>query len=208
MLSPFAGKPIDQPTLEQLLTRLSGIGRYDSVTYDIISENGKQGLLVRVHEKSYAPPTLRPSMKIDGTQSDSVNFTAGARLTFMDVAGFRSEWRTDMEFGETYGIASDLYRPFQPLGKWFIDPFVRANQTTFMIYEKQDPAAIYRLDRAAGGIDVGYAISRFSEVRAGYGIGYAAAQLFVFGISGLHFVQRPSGWSSARVTCLTTPTNR
>ena len=177
LLSSLAGKPIDQPALEQLLTRLTGVGRYDSVTYDIISENGKQGLLVRVHEKSYAPPTLRPSMEIDGTQPDSVNFTVGARLTFMDVAGFRSEWRTDMEFGNTYGIASDLYRPFQPFGKWFIDPFVRANQTTFMIYDKQDPAAIYRLDRALGGIDVGYAISRFSEVRAGYGIGYASATL-------------------------------
>jgi NTE family protein len=106
-----------------------------------------------------------------------VTFTFGARLTFMDVAGFRSEWRTDFEFGETYGIASDLYRPFQPMGRWFFDPFVNASQTTFQIYHKQDPEAIYRLDRTSGGIDVGYAISRFSEVRVGYGIGYADANL-------------------------------
>jgi NTE family protein len=171
-LTPLVGKPIDQPTLDQLITRLTGVGRYDSITYDMIQENGQDGLLVRIHEKSYAPPTLRPGVVIDGTQTDDVSFTTGARLTFMDVAGFRSEWRTDFEFGQTYGIASDLYKPFRPLGKWFMDPFVRASQNTFMVYKKSNPQADYRIDDVLGGIDLGYAISRFSEFRVGYGIGY------------------------------------
>jgi NTE family protein len=171
-LSPLVGKPIDQAALEQLLTRLSGVGRYDSITYDLIHEGDKEGLLIRVHEKSYAPPTLRPGVVVDGTQTDDVTFTAGARLTFMDVAGFRSEWRTDFQFGQTYGIASDLYRPFQPLGKWFIDPFFKASQYTFLVYKKSNPRADYRIDGVLGGADIGYAISRFGEIRAGYGIGY------------------------------------
>ena len=177
-LAPLAGKPIDQPQLEQMLTRLTGVGRYDSVTYDLITdENGREGLLVRVHEKSYAPPTLQPAFQVNGTQTDDVNFTLGGRITFMDIAGFRSEWRTDFQFGETYGIASDLYRPFKPLGRWFFDPFINANQTTFSIYSHNNPKAIYRLDTAYGGGDVGYGISRFSEVRFGYQYGYESGSL-------------------------------
>jgi NTE family protein len=171
-LSPLVGQPIDQPALEQLLTRLTGIGRYDSITYDLIHEDEKDGLLIRVHEKSYAPPTLRPGVVVDGTQTDDVTFTAGARLTFMDVAGFRSEWRTDFQFGQTYGIATDLYRPWQPLGKWFVDPFLQASQYTFLVYHMSNPRADYRIDKVLGGVDLGYAISRFSEIRAGYGVGY------------------------------------
>jgi len=171
-LSPLVGKPLDQKALDQLLTRLTGVGRYDSITYDMIREDDKDGLLIRVHEKSYAPPVLRPGIVIDGTQTDDVTFTAGARLTFMDVAGFRSEWRTDFQFGQTYGIASDLYRPFQPLGKWFFDPFVKADQYTFLVYKKSDPRADYRMDNVLGGMDLGYGFSRFSELRVGYGIGY------------------------------------
>jgi NTE family protein len=171
-LSPLIGKPLDQPALEQLLTRLSGIGLYDSISYDLIHEDDKEGLIIHVHEKSYAPPILRPGIVVDGTQTDDVTFTAGARLTFIDVAGYRSEWRTDFQFGQTYGIASDLYRPFQPLGRWFIDPFVNARQYTFLIYKKNNPHADYRIDNASGGADIGYAISHFSEIRAGYGIGY------------------------------------
>jgi NTE family protein len=176
-LSPLAGKPIDQQVLEATLTRLTGLGRYDSVTYDLIQENGQTGLLIRLHEKTYAPPTLQPSFEVNGNQALDVNFTLGARLTFMDVAGFRSEWRTDFEFGETYGITSDLYRPFTPTSKWFFDPIVHASRSTFTTYEKHDPRAIYRLDRESGGMDLGYAISQFSEVRAGYVIGYGSANL-------------------------------
>jgi NTE family protein len=176
-LAPLVGKPINQKDLEQLLTRLTGVGRYDSITYDLIRENGQEGLLIRVHEKSYAPPVLRPAFEIDGQQTDDVTFTFASRLTLMDVAGFRSEWRTDFEFGATYGIASELYRPITPLSKWFILPFMRASKSTFNVYQKNDPLAIYRLGRVAGGMDLGYGFSRFSEFRVGYSQGYADASL-------------------------------
>jgi NTE family protein len=177
LLKPLVGKPLSIPDLELLLTRLTGIGRYDSITYGLIQEGGQTGLLLHVHEKNYAPPTLQPAFVVDGTQTDNVTFTLGARLTFMDLAGFRSEWRTDLQFGETYGISSDLYRPFHPLAKWFFDPFVQASQYTFMIYQKNDPKADYQFDRVYGGINLGYGFNRFSELKAGYGLGYANATL-------------------------------
>jgi NTE family protein len=172
LLAAFIGKPIDDKALDQLLTRLTGVGRYDSITYGMIRENDTDGLLVRVHEKSYAPPVVRPTLVVDGTQTDDPTFTLGARLTFMDVAGYRSEWRTDVLVGQTYGVASELYRPFQPLGRWFFAPFASASQSTFLLYGKSDPKSDYRIDRVLGGIDLGYGFSRFSELRVGYGVGY------------------------------------
>lgn len=171
-LTPLVNKPINQQEIQDYLTRISGIGKFDSISYDITQQNGQEGLLIHVHEKSYAPPILRPGVMIDGTQTDDVNFTAAARITFMDVAGYRSEWRSDLQFGQTYGLSSDLYRPFQPLGKWFFDPFAKASQYTFLVYKKSNPRADYRIEDVSGGLDLGYAISRFSEIRAGYGVGF------------------------------------
>ena len=176
-LAPLSGKPVDQKALEQLLTRLTGVGRYDSITYGMVQEDGRDGLLIRVHEKSYAPPAVQPALVIDGTETDDVTFTAGARLTFMDVAGFRSEWRTDFQIGQTYGISTELYRPFQPLGKWFLAPRLSADQSTFKVYNQNNPRSEYRLDDAQGELDVGYGISRFSEFRVGYSVGYSRATL-------------------------------
>ena len=161
-LQPLLGRPLSVREIEGYLNRLSGIGRYDSITYGMIQQGDRTGLLVRVHEKSYAPPTLLPAFVIDGTQPDNVTFTLGARLTFMDVWGFRSEWRNDFQFGQTYGLSSDLYRPFHPLSKWFFDPFVQASQYTLLTYNKSNPKADYRVDRVYGGLNFGYGFSRFS----------------------------------------------
>jgi NTE family protein len=176
-LEPVLGKPLDTASFENMLTRLTGVGRYDSVTYEMIREGTRNGLLVQVQEKNYAPPQLQPYIVVDGTQTDDVTFTIGGRLTFMDVAGYRSEWRTDIQVGRTYGLQTELYRPFAKSFKFFVAPFLDATQTTFLIYAKSDPRADYRLDQVLAGGDVGYSVNRFSEIRAGYGIGYYDATL-------------------------------
>ncbi len=172
VLHSVVGKPLDTKSLDQVLTRLTGVGRYDSITYSVVNEGNQSGLLIRVHEKTYAPPFLLPSVAIDGSEPRDVDFTIGVRLTAMDVWGYRSEWRTDLQFGATYGIQTELYRPFQPLGRWFFAPYVDAAQTNLKIYKYSDPRAIYRLDNVLGGVDLGYLFNRFSEARVGYGIGY------------------------------------
>jgi NTE family protein len=172
-----AGQPIDTNRLEGLLTRLTGIGRYDTAGYQITERNGQQGLLVTMHEKLYAPPTLQLGFEVDGAESNDVDFTLATRLTFLDVAGYRSEWRTDFIFGNTYGVESELYRPFSPASKWFFSPHAGASSSAFKIYRKSDPLAEYRLNGVQIGGDIGYGFSRFSEVRFGYEVGTLAARL-------------------------------
>src|SRR6185369_2312786 len=176
-LGSQAGKPIDTNRLESLLTRLTGIGRYDTAGYQMTKQNGQDGLLVTLHEKLYAPPTLQLGFEVDGSESSDVDFTLATRLTFLDVAGYRSEWRTDFIFGNTYGVESELYRPFSPASKWFFSPHAGASSSAFKIYRKSDPLAEYRLNRAALGVDIGYGFSRFSEVRFGYEVGSLDARL-------------------------------
>ena len=114
---------------------------------------------------------------MDGSESNDVDFTLATRLTFLDVAGYRSEWRTDFIFGNTYGIESELYRPFTPGSKWFFSPHAGASSSAFKIYRKSDPLAEYRLNRAELGADIGYGFSRFSEIRFGYEVGSLDARL-------------------------------
>jgi len=83
-------------------------------------------------------------LKWTALKSDNSNFTLASRLTFVDIAGFRSEWRTDVLFGNTYGVASELYRPFTASSKWFFAPHIAADETVFHVYHKSDPLADYR----------------------------------------------------------------
>jgi NTE family protein len=176
-LKNFLGKPLNADSLDPALTRLTGSGRYDTLDYRIVERGGKQGLLIIVKEKDFAPPTLQPAFELDGSEAGDIEFTLGTRLTLMDVAGFRSEWRADFLFGNTYGVASELYRPFRAESKWFVAPHASASDATFQIYAKNDPLADYRFYRTSIGTDLGYGFSRFSEVRVGYEVGTLSTKL-------------------------------
>jgi len=176
-LQAVVGKPIDEDKLEKLLTRLTGVGKFDAADYRLATKDGQSGLLITVHEKPYAPPFLNLGFSIDGSESDDVTFTQLARLTFMDVAGYRSEWRTDLQFGNTYGVESELYRPFNATTQWFFAPRGDATDTALKIFHKGNPLADYRILRADIGMDIGYTLSRFTEIRVGYEVGDYDAKL-------------------------------
>ncbi len=176
-LQPLVGKPIDTQMLDTYLTRLTGVGRFESASYGLTESDGQVGLLVTVSEKNYAPPVLQPAFAVNGTEPDNVSFTMGGRLTFLDIAGYGSELRTDFQFGNTYGIATEFYKRFSQTSRLFFAPRVSASESAQWIYSHSNPQADYRLGRAGFGIDLGYAVSRFSEVRAGYEIGYLDANL-------------------------------
>jgi NTE family protein len=176
-LSPFVGKPLDGKRLDRDLTRLSGIGKFSRVGYRIVREGGREGLLVTVEENGFAPPMLQPGFEVDGSDVGSVGFTLGARLTVMDVGGYRSEWRTDVLFGSVYGIRSEYYRPLTASSKWFLAPEIGARSSTLRIDEKGGPLAEYRVRHASGAVDLGYGFSRFVQARLGYEIAYLDADL-------------------------------
>ncbi len=176
-LKRFVGQPLHEDKLDPALTQLTGSGRYDTLDYRIVERDGKQGLLIVVKEKVSAPSTLRTAFEVDGSEAGDIEYTLGTRLTLMDVAGFRSEWRTDFLFGNTYGVSSELYRPFRGESKWFFAPHADASDMAFQIYAKNDPLADYRIYRMNIGADLGYGFSRFSEVRVGYAVGELSTKL-------------------------------
>jgi len=170
-LLPLLGGSLDTRALDDLLTRLTGIGKFDAIGYSEINDGARTGLLIQVHEKSYAPPLLQFASEVDGSETADVSFTQAARLTLMDVAGYRSEWRTDLLFGNTYGISSELYKPLTSFSKAFIAPRISENYTQFKIYRRYDPLVDYGRNVADIGLDLGYEFNRFSEIRFGYEVG-------------------------------------
>ena len=176
-LAAFIGKPLDPKKLDSTLTLLTGGGRYDTVGYQIGTQGDKAGLVIQVQQKNLTIPTVHPAFEVDGSEAGDVEFTLATRLTLLDVAGFRSEWRTDVRFGNTYGIASELYRPFAAASRWFVAPHADTSDEAFPVYAKNDPLADYRFYRSNVGGDIGYGFNRFSELRVGYEVGSLSTKL-------------------------------
>ena len=163
--------------MEDKFNQLTGIGNFDSFDYWLGEKGSQTGLIVTVHEKSHEPPSLQLGFEVDGSEAKDVTYTFAGRLNFQNVAGYRSEWRTDFAFGNTYSISTELYRPFNSLSKWFFAPHTGVSNAGFRFFKVNDPVALYRLGQEDGGIDVGYEFDRFTELRVGYEAGFTSAHL-------------------------------
>jgi NTE family protein len=167
-LSGNLGKPVDSANLDRQLTYLAGVGRYSRVGYGMIEKNGQQGLLIVADEKEYGPPIIRPLLVIDGAQYNNVQFLIGARITFLDVGGFGSEWRNDVTLGSEHSVRSEFYRPLGKSLHWFVAPRAYGQNVQTNFYKGNNPVAEYRKRQGGAAFDVGYTFSRSSELRIGY----------------------------------------
>ena len=155
-------KPLDDE-----LTRLIGLGRWDTASYRIIEKDGKQGLLVKAQEKPHGPPFLNTSILIDGGTSQTSRFGIGGRLTFLDVLRPGSEWRTDFVIGFRDTLATEYFHRVKST-KFFVAPRAFVEKYQLDVYDRNDRVAQFDTRETGAALDLGYAAGRFSEFRLGY----------------------------------------
>jgi NTE family protein len=171
-MSPLVGKPVSTAQLDEQMISIAGKGRFSNGSYSMTEKNGEQGLLIQTEQKPYAPPVVRPLILIDGSDYNNVLFSMGARITFLDFGGYRSELRSDVIIGSQYLLDAEYYRPLTPTSNWFVAPRAGGNSTQLNLYQDTTLTASYRLREVLGGIDAGYGFGNTGELRLGYEGGY------------------------------------
>jgi len=168
----LAGKAIVPEKLDQRMMAITGLARFAPAGYRETTEGGKTGLLIETAEKEYAPPTVHPLFVIDGSDYKNVLFQVGGRITYLDVGGFRSEWRSDFVAGSEYGVKTEFFHPFNFHTGWFVAAHGTADSSPFNVYQRDKILGEYRDRVLGGGLDVGHTFGRSSEMRVGYEWGY------------------------------------
>jgi NTE family protein len=173
----YLGEPFNderRKQLEQDLSELIGTGRFDAMNYEIFERDGRTGLRIRTNETNGRPsdPTrLDIGFDINSVESDNVNFSILARLTFFDVGRHGAEWRNDLRLGSSTLLASEYYRPIG-ISKIFVAPRVSYERKRFHFFSDGRRLAEYINSTSQVGVDLGYSFNPRSELRAGYAIGY------------------------------------
>jgi len=170
------GKPLDRKTLEGDLDRITGLGPYSSADYGFTKKDGADGLDLRIHQKEHAPPVLNLLLLLDAASGEGLRFGVGGRLTFLDVLKTRGEWRTDFSIGGINEVATEYY---MPLGRSrvFVAPRASYAKGEIPFYSGDNQIATVDTDNAVGGVDLGYAKSRFTEWRIGYNFTRSSAEI-------------------------------
>lgn len=173
MIEPHLNKPLDVPLLEHDLASLSGLDRYQSVSWQAVDEGGQSGLLVRASQKIYAPPFLMLGLNIENTTSEDFRVRLAARYLTFDKLGSGSELRMDAAVGADPNLAASLYNPIWG-SRLFVRTLAGARMQTFGIVDDGRIVAEYRERRLAAAGQLGLNLSRISEVTGGLGVTHLA----------------------------------
>lgn len=166
-LSKDLDTPLDLPRIEKQLTQIAGQGEFDDLGYEGFVQNGVPALRVTAHEKAYGPPFVDLAVNVEGSGVAAFDFSAGARVTFMDIAHRGGEWRNDLLFGSTNLGATEFYQPIAR-SHFFVAPYAFASKFARNSFTGQTRVAIFGDERAGGGLDLGYETGLRGEFRIGY----------------------------------------
>jgi NTE family protein len=188
--------PLNLPKFGEQLTQIAGQGQFDRLGYEGFTQNGVPALRVTAHEKNYGPPFVDLAVNVDGSGVAAFDFSAGARITFMDFADRGGEWRNDLLLGSSNLAATEFYQPIagSPI---FVAPYAFASKMARNSFTGQTRVAIFGDERAGGGFDLGYNSGRRSELRVGYEIFEGKLDPLV-GSAGLPIVSGSTGEFRAR----------
>jgi len=163
--------PVDRDALESELTRITGLGRFDSANYWFIRRGNAEGLRIRVHEKDYGPPFLRVGVLLDASRQEGFRFGIGARLTLLDFGATGAELRSDLSIGQINRLTSEYYyRPRK--GRWFLAPRLFLLEDSLPFYRGDTQISDFTTRQAGGALDYGLNLGRFSELRLGYALSH------------------------------------
>jgi len=195
-LQSFTHKPLDLPKLEAQLTRIAGEGEFDRLGYEGFTQNGVPALRVTAHEKTYGPLFVDLAVNVDGSGVAAFDFSAGFRVTFMDVEHHGGEWRNDLLLGSSNLAATEFY---QPIGNshFFLAPYAFASKLPRNAFTGQTRIAVFGDERAGGGLDLGFNTGQRSELRFGYQI-FSGKLAPLIGSAGLPIVSGSTGEFRAR----------
>jgi NTE family protein len=178
LLEKHVGQPLDVSVLETDLEELSGLDRYQSITWRFAANpDGAEGLMVTAVEKSYAPPLLMLGVNLENTTSDQFQLGLAGRYLRFDVLGSGSELRLDAGVGADPSFAAALYRPV-----WravFVAPGAGMRNRTYNVVSEDAVVARYSQTVLSAGAELGINLGRDSDLRAGLEIGRLDANVTI-----------------------------
>ena len=168
-LEPFVGKPLDVTALEHKITELYGLDLFETLDYELVQENGQDGLLVRARRKSWGPNYVRFALNLEDDFEGNTSFNAAARFIVTELNALGAEWLTDMQVGEHPLLRSEFWQPlnYSAPSRYFIAPQVAFEIRNVPLIDGQTRIAEFRVRSAEFGLAVGRELGTWGEVRAG-----------------------------------------
>jgi len=170
--------PFNIKSIQNDLSRIHGMGDFQTVTYEIEPTTNGYELVYIPIEKFWGPGYLRFGTRIDLTTDSTLLWSVLLNYTQTQLNDLNGEFLIDLEFGGYRRMTrTEWYQPITTDGRFFIAPsFLYFNEDSdFYSPSTHRPAADITEEQIYGRFDLGISFSEYGEARIGLQGGEAEA---------------------------------
>ncbi|MRS99729.1 BamA/TamA family outer membrane protein [Ralstonia pickettii] len=169
------GDAYDAEALNRELSALATTGDFETVTQQLVEQNGVHTLKIDAHEKSWGNQFflfgLGMSTNFDGRGAFNVNL--GHRYPWLTQSGL--EWRNDIVLGSNRAsIHTELRQPLWQARGFYVAPYAEySRRRSDLYFDDQPPTRDAKpfnnltIETARAGVDLGIPLGRKGELRLG-----------------------------------------
>jgi len=161
------GETLDRGQLEEDIGAIYGLDVFESVTYRVVQENGRTGLVVEGKRRTWGPNYLQFGLGLSADFQGDNSWTVGVAYTLAELNALNGEWRNELQAGERSLFRSDFHQPLDRRSRWFVNPAVAWKRDPFTLWEDGDAKADYTVTSAELGLAFGRELGTWGELRVG-----------------------------------------
>jgi NTE family protein len=162
-----SGDPLDTKQLESDVQQIYALGFLEQVRYEVVTEKDRTGILIHVVQDSRGTRFIESGLDIFGNSVDGgVNLRLGYLKTDVDTLG--SEFRLLTQWGQDYGVMTELYKPFGDALRWIFLPRLFWENVTYDAFDSDGNAThVLKVKDYGGQVSIGREFGRAAALFAG-----------------------------------------
>ncbi len=168
---------LDLSMLRHDIDSVFELGDFDRVDYSFIQSGDEEGLRISATEKSIGTNSLRFGLSFTDDAENNSYFSIMLRYTMTRLNRLGAEWLSEVQFGRTRRVFTEFYQPLTFSGTWFLAPKFQYVNNISNLYQDDVRVAAYQNSIFSSGGDIGYQMGNYGEVRLGYILSNAQADL-------------------------------
>jgi NTE family protein len=162
------GKPLDPDAVARHITTVYGQGNLEALDYRVVQDDAdRYGLLLAARRNSWGPNYVRFGLSLQDDFEGNSSYNAAARFVLSEITNPGGEWVWDLQVGETSLISTEVYLPISDTSSFFFVPHVSAKAANVDVLQEQTRIAEYRVRSFDYGLDFGYELGNWGEIRTG-----------------------------------------
>ncbi len=162
------GERLDAQKLSRNLNEIYGMGNFQRVTYTLVKEDGKTGLVVDTVPNDIGTDTLQFGLFLGANLKGDSEFDISAAYTLTELNSLGGQWRNFVQLGGNIALTSDFYQPLDANQEYFIDPYLRYERYDLNLFSDLDGQGVgFRVHRGQIGLEAGRNLERWGRLTLG-----------------------------------------